>query len=211
MNIALFGASGVLGQRILQEALERGHEVTAIVRDPARLTVKHPHLHVIAGNILDPERVAAAVTGHDVVISAFGPGIEGPVQTLVDAAHSLIAGLHRAGVKRLLIVGGAGSLEVAPGVQIVDTPQFPAEWKPVALAHRDALQVYRGADLDWTYLSPAAWIAPGERTGHFRIGTNQLLTDERGESRISAEDFAMALLDEVEQPRFVRQRFTVAY
>jgi putative NADH-flavin reductase len=110
-----------------------------------------------------------------------------------------------------IIVNGAGSLEVAPGVQLIDTPDFPAAWRPVALAHRDALQVYRASDLDWTALSPVAFIAPGERTATYRTGTDRLLTDEEGQSRISAEDYAVALVDEIETPRFVLQRFTVAY
>jgi putative NADH-flavin reductase len=114
-------------------------------------------------------------------------------------------------VKRLVVVGGAGALELAPGVQLVDTPTFPAHWKGLALAHRDALPLYQNSDLDWTYVSPSAIIEPGQRTGHYRIGTNQLLTDAKGNSHISAEDFSVALLDELEHPRFVRQRFTVGY
>jgi putative NADH-flavin reductase len=109
------------------------------------------------------------------------------------------------------MVGGAGSLEVAPGLQLVDTPDFPAAWKSNALAAREALQIFRAADVDWTYVSPAAIIRPGERTGAFRVGTDQLLTNEKGESIISVEDFAVAILDEIETPRFVRRRFTVAY
>jgi putative NADH-flavin reductase len=126
-------------------------------------------------------------------------------------AHSLITGLVQAGVRRLVIVGGAGSLEVAPGVQLVDTPEFPAAWKGIALAHRDALDVFRTAELDWTYISPAAFIEPGKRTGSFRIGSNQLITDAQGNSRISNEDYAVALVDEVEKGNFIRRQMTVAY
>jgi uncharacterized protein len=146
-------------------------------------------------------------------MSAYGPRGDETAQTIVDAAHALIAGLKTAGVRRLVVVGGAGSLEVASGVHLVDTPEFPAAWKGVALAHRDALSVYRAeaGDLDWTYVNPAAFIAPGERTGTFRLGGDRLMTDAHGQSRVSAEDFAIALLDEVEHPRHVRQRFTVAY
>jgi putative NADH-flavin reductase len=211
MKIALFGATGTIGRRIAQEALARGHELTAIVRDPARLDVSHECLTAVKGDVLDAASVAAAVKGHDAVISAYGPGGSAPPRTLVDAAPSLIEGLGRAAVRRLVVVGGAGSLEVAPGVQLVDTPGFPAAWKPAALAHRDALAVYRTADLDWTYVSPAALIAPGERTGRFRIGTDRLVIDDKGESRISAEDYAVALLDEVERPQFIRRRMTVGY
>ena len=211
MKIALFGASGTIGRRILQEALARGHKITAIVRDPSRLDLSHERLAVEKGDVLDPASVAASVAGHDVVISAIGPGRNGAPRVIVDAAHALIEGLTRAGVRRLMVVGGAGSLEIAPGLQVVDSPNFPAQIKPTALAHRDALGVYRAANLDWTYISPAATIAPGERTGRYRTGSDQLLKDEKGESRISAEDYAVAFLDEVEQPRFVRKRMAVAY
>ena len=213
MKIALFGATGTIGQRILQEALRRGHDVTAIARDTARLDGQQsPRLRVVAGDILDMHSVAAVVAGHDAVVSAYGPREEAP-QTVVDASRSLIGGLTSAGVKRLVAVGGAGSLEVAPGVLLIDSPQFPEAWKEIARAHADALNVYRteAGGLDWTSVSPPALIEPGERTGKFRLGTDQLLTDAQGQSRISAEDFAIALLDEVEKPRHVRQRFTVAY
>ncbi len=215
MRIALFGAGGTLGRRIAQEALRRGHRVTAVVRNPARFAKPTGAVDVVKGDALDPASVAAAVRGHDAVISAVGPAriADARPEMLVDAARSLIAGLERAGVRRLVIVGGAGSLEVAPGVQLVDTPQFPAAWRPVALAARDALALYRGAPpvIDWTYFSPAALIEPGERTGKYRIGQDRLLTNAKGESRISAEDFAVAVVDELERPVHLRERITVAY
>jgi len=212
MNLALFGATGMIGQRILQEALQRGHTVTAVVRDPARLAEMHPNLHVVTGDILDPQSVASAVAGQDAVISAYGPG-HGDAATLPAVAHSLIAGLTAAGVVRLIVVGGAGSLEVAPGVTLVETPEFPAAWKGLALAHGEMLKVFQaeGGALEWTYFSPAAFIQPGERTGTFRLGGDQLVTDANGESKISAEDYAIALIDELEKPAHVRQRFTAAY
>jgi len=211
MKIALFGASGTIGSRIAREALQRGHEVTAVSRDPAKLALVHPKLHKVQGDALDPASVTAAVLGQDAVISAFGPGHHGDPQDVVKAAKALVAGVKLGGVKRLLVVGGAGGLEVKPGLQLVDTREFPAAWKPIALAHRDALAAYRGADLDWTYLAPAALIQPGERTGSYRTGGDALLTDAKGESRISAEDFAAAMLDELEHPRHRRARFTAAY
>lgn len=211
MKIALFGATGMIGQRILTEALGRGHEVTAIVRDPARVNVQHERLVVVSGDIFDTERVAEVVRGHELVISAFGPKM-GEEQTLLEATQSLIAGVKKAGVRRLIAVGGAGSLEVAKGVQLVDTPEFPDFIKPIALAHREALEMYRQEkELHWTNVSPAALIEPGERTGTYRTGTDQLVVNEQGESRISAEDYAVAILDEVENPRFSRMRFTVGY
>ncbi|WP_035020451.1 NAD(P)-dependent oxidoreductase [Anoxybacillus flavithermus] len=211
MKIALFGATGMIGKRILTEALERGHEVTAIVRDRARLGVQHERLAVVTGDIFHTERVTEVVRGHEVVISAFGPKM-GEEQTLLEATQSLIAGVKKAGVSRLIAVGGAGSLEVAKGVQLVDTSEFPDFIKPIALAHREALEMYRQEkELDWTNVSPAALIEPGERTGTYRIGTDQLVVNEQGESRISVEDYAVAILDEVENPRFSRMRFTVGY
>lgn len=211
MQIALIGASGMIGRRILDEALARGHAVTAIARNTERLSDVRDKVNVVAGNALDANSVASAVAGHDVVISTVPPERDNP-QSVVTAAHALIDGLKRAGVRRLVVVGGAGSLEVAPGVQLFDTPEFPAAWKPGAVAHGDALAVYRQeTELEWTFVSPAGMIMPGERTGQFRIGGDQLLTDEKGESRISCEDFAIALLDEVEKPQFIRRRFTAAY
>jgi putative NADH-flavin reductase len=212
MKLALVGASGTIGQRILREALRRGHEITAIVRDPSKITNRSPKLQPVVGNVLDAGSVAAVVKGHDAVLSAYGPGGDDPDRTLVTAARALITGLKAAGVNRLVVVGGAGTLEIDPGVQLMDTSALPDAWKGIALAHRDAKRVYdTETDLEWSYVSPAAFIEPGDRTGTFRIGGDQLLTDAKGESRISAEDFAVALLDEVEQPKHIRKRFTVAY
>lgn len=211
MRLTVFGATGRLGNRIAREALERGHQVTAAVREPGRLQNSHERLTAVIGDVCDAANVAAIVRGHDAVISAVGPTGNSRPELVVDAARALIDGLTRAGVRRLLVGGGAGSLEVAPGVQLVDTPGFPKEWREIALAHRDALDLYRTADLDWTYVSPAAFLEPGERTGKYRTGTDRLLTDEKGESRISMEDLAIAFLDEVEKPRFLRRRMTVAY
>jgi putative NADH-flavin reductase len=217
MKIVLFGAGGVIGKRIVGEALRRGHQVTAVARDPSKLADADPRLQVVQGDALSAESVASAVRGADAVVSAVGPG-HGPgaadLSMVLDSTRALIAGLKQAGVRRTVVVGGAGSLEVAPGLQLVDAPGFPEAWKGVALAHRDALAVWRGpeaAELEWTYLSPAALIEPGERTGSYRTGGDQLLADAQGNSRISAEDFAVALLDELEQPGHVRARFTAAY
>lgn len=211
MKIALYGTSGMIGRCICEEALVRGHQITGIARDPAKLDLRHPRLTTAKGDVRDPASIASAVAGHDAVISAVGPRQDDDPQMVVEAANALTQGLQRAGVRRLLVVGGAGSLEIEPGLQLVDTPDFPAAWKPVSLAARDALAVYRAADLDWTYLSPAAEIAPGERTGQYRTDTDRLVTDAAGESHISAEDYAVAMLDELEQPKHIRQRFTAAY
>ncbi|GER91932.1 hypothetical protein KDW_60940 [Dictyobacter vulcani] len=211
-KIALFGATGMIGQRVLNEALRRGHPVTAIVRDPASMDLSNPNLMVVAGDVMDVESIAQKVVGHDVVVSTLGPGLDADPEKLVTITRSLLEGVRHSGIKRVIAVGGAGSLEVAPGVQLADTPQFPPAWKGIASAHRDALDVYKQEQkLDWVNVSPAALIEPGTRTGQYRTGTDQLLTNAHGESKISAEDFAVAIIDEVEQPHFSRQRFCVAY
>ncbi|MGF6596856.1 putative NADH-flavin reductase [Paraburkholderia sp. GAS448] len=211
LKIALLGATGMIGSRIAAEAARRGHQVTALSRNPERVSADIPNLTAARADVLDAASVADAVRGHDVVASAYAPP-QGEVGAVVAASKALVEGVRRAGLKRLVVVGGAGSLEVAPGKQLVDTEGFPDAYKPVALAHRDALAYYRTVtDLDWTFFAPAALIAPGERTGTFRTGANALITDAGGNSRISAEDYAIAFVDELEQGRFVRQIATVAY
>jgi len=211
MKLALFGIGGMIGSRIAQEALNRGHQITAIVRDPNRIPLSHEHLTAVIGDILNPESVASIVAGHDAVLSAVGPGKGQDPQMLVQVARSLVEGLQRAGVRRLVMIGGAGTLEIKPGLQLVNAPNFPAAYLPLARAHRDALNVYRASNLDWTSISPARDIEPGTRTGKFRTSTDQLLTDEMGESRISAEDYAVAFIDEIEKPKSIRKRIGVAY
>ncbi|MCL4560878.1 MAG: NAD(P)-dependent oxidoreductase [Chloroflexi bacterium] len=211
MNIVLFGANGRIGQRILQEAMRREHRVRAVVRRPQNTQISHSQITIVSGDVLDSESVASAADGQDVIISAVGPGREDDPEMLVQAAQALLQGAAQAGVRRLIVVGGAGSLQAAPGVQLMDTPEFPESWKPVARAHRRALDVYRKSELDWTVLSPAGMIEPGQRTGKYRTALEQLLRDANGESLISMEDFAVALMDEVEQPKYIRQRFTAAY
>jgi putative NADH-flavin reductase len=203
MKVALIGASGNVGSRILTELLNRGHEVTGIVRHPEKLQ-RHDRLAAKQGDLNDEASLVTLLAGHDAVISAVRFQSANP--------QSLIGAVKKAGVKRLLVVGGAGSLEVAPGVQLVDTPDFPEAYKPEALAGRDFLNVLRDErELNWTFLSPSALFVPGERTGKFRLGTDGLLVDSTGESRISMEDYAIALVDELETPRHSRQRFTVGY
>lgn len=213
MKIGLFGATGKIGKQILEEALRRGHEVTVIVREPSR-SVDTPsgegNLHVAVADVLHPDSVEEAIAGQEVIISAYGPKF-GEENDLAEAARSLVEGVRKSGVGRLLVVGGAGSLEVEPGVRLMDTPGFPDEIRPLARAHAEAYEVIASSDINWTYLSPAAVIEPGERTGEFRIGLKQLIRDELDQSRISIEDYAVAMLDEVEDPHFIKERFTVAY
>ncbi|BAU53652.1 NAD(P)-dependent oxidoreductase [Mucilaginibacter gotjawali] len=212
MKIAIFGASGRIGSRIVNEALNRGHAVTAIARHPENYTFEHPHLRVARGNLFDTQDVEAAVFDHDAVVCAYNFTRGAQPSTFSEITTPLLNGLKQAGVKRLLIVGGAGSLEVSPGVQLVDTPDFPPAYKAAALAHREALKIYQQEkDIEWTYFSPAAEIVPGERTGKFRTGKDQLITGADGHSWISMEDYAVAAIDELETPLHARERFTVGY
>ncbi|MGA8543279.1 MAG: NAD(P)-dependent oxidoreductase [Thermoplasmata archaeon] len=211
MKVVVFGSGGTLGSRITDELLRRGHTVKAVVRTGSVAPSKRTRSVWVLADVTDPTSVSKAVKGADVVVSAIGPGPGQDPTVVLGAARGLLEGLRKSGVMRLVVVGGAGSLEVSPGLQLADTPNFPEAWKPVAAAHRDALAIFREEpDLEWTVVSPAAMIAPGERTGHYRAGGEQLLVDAKGESRISAEDYAVAIADEVETPRHVRRRFTVA-
>ncbi len=213
MKIALIGATGFVGSAILKEALDRGHEVTAIVRHPEKLQ-PHPKLHPQKGDVYAADEVARMVAGHGAVISAFNPGWTNPdiYKQQVKGTEAIINGVKQAGVKRILWVGGAGGLEIKPGVQSVDTPEFPKDWKQGSLATREALNMLRKeSSLDWSYLAPSADLSPGQRTGKFRLGTDQLLKDTNGQSRISVEDYAMAMINEVEKPAHIHQRFTVGY
>lgn len=213
MKIAVIGATGFVGSAIVKEALDRGHEVTAIVRHPEKVQ-SHPKLHPQKGDVYNEDELARLVKGQEAVISAFNPGWGNPdiYHLQVKGAQAIINGVKKAGIMRLLFVGGAGSLEVKPGVQALDLPGFPAEYKQGALATREALNLLRKeSGLEWSFLSPSADLAPGQRTGKFRLGTDQMLKDAEGQSRISVEDYAVAMLDEVERPAHIRQRFTVGY
>ena len=208
MKVVLYGASGMVGSRILRELISRGHEVTAVVRSASDLN--EPKAKTVQGDVFDANSVMNTARGADAAISAYGPG-PAKAEILLQATRSILSGLEQAGVRRLLMVGGAGSLEVAPGVRLVDAPNFPAEWKPIALAHCDALDALKACKLDWTSLSPAAMLEPGERTGKFRLGKDSFMTDAQGQSKISVEDLAVAMVDELEKPAHIRQRFAVAY
>jgi putative NADH-flavin reductase len=216
MKIALIGATGFVGSAVLQELLQRGHEVTALVRDPAKLAAQ-PKLHVVQADAQDAAQVAQAVEGQDAVVSAYNPGWNAPdlYNEFLRGSEAITQGVQRAGVKRLLVVGGAGSLYVAPGVQLVDTPEFaghvPPNVVPGAQAARDLLNRLQGErTLDWTFLSPPAMLQPGQRTGRYRLGEDQLLMDGDKPAGISVQDLAVALVDELEQPRHLRRRFTAA-
>jgi len=211
MKIALVAATGKIGRQIAQQAISRGHEVTAIVRRDTNLPPELAGAHLVVAPLDDHDALVAAIHGNDVLASAYGPA-PGAEATLSEVADDLIAAARAAGIGRLVVVGGAGSLEVAPGVQLVDTPDFPAAYKAVALAHRDALKRYQTADeLDWTFYSPAAVIGPGEKRGVFRSQANAFLANAEGSSIISYADYADAFVDEIEQPRYLKTIATVAY
>ncbi|MGK5549160.1 NAD(P)-dependent oxidoreductase [Streptomyces sp. URMC 127] len=212
-KIALFGATGTIGSRVLREALNRGHQVTAVVRDPGKLTEKHENLTVVTGDVLDPQSVTAVAEGQDVVVSAVGGG-DGPghIATIKPAAESLVAGVRALGEKapRLITVGGAGSLRTPDGKQVWDAEGLPEFLLQIMHAHGDALDFYRTVtDVRWTNLSPAGLIEPGERTGTYRTALDDLVVDGNGKSRISAEDYAVALVDEIEEANHIGERFTV--
>lgn len=203
-HIALLGITGRAGSRIATELLQRGHTLTGIARNVSKATAR-PGLTLKAADATDVHALAEILQGHDLVVSStpFVGGID---------ASTLIAAAKQAGVKRVIVVGGAGSLEVAPGVALIDTPEFPAIYKAEASGGRAFLQALRTErELDWTFISPSAFFEPGPRTGRFRLGGDQLLVDADGKSHISMEDYAIALADEIETPRHAQTRFTVGY
>lgn len=203
MKVALIGIRGRVGSRLATELLLRGHSVTGIGRSPVKIDPR-PGVTMKQGDATNSLMLAPLLAGHDAVLSA------SRFQT--SDANALITAVKKASVKRLLVVGGAGSLEVAPGKALVDTPDFPEAYKAEARAGVKFLDTLRNEkELDWTYLSPSAEFSPGERTGKFRIGGDQLLVDSNRKSWISMEDFAIAMVDELEHPKYSRQRFTVGY
>lgn len=203
MKIALIGATGNIGARILKEAVDRGHQVTAIARDVSKVGEQNGVV-AAACDLADEDKLAGILRGHDAVIVS--------VKYNSCNVDDVYGACRKAGLKRLLLVGGAASLEVEPGVRLLDTPGFPEEIKVEAVPAAAALDRLRKVeDLDWSFLCPSIIIAPGERTGKFRLGGDELLKDANGDSRISQEDYAIAMLDEVEKPAHIRQRFTVGY
>jgi uncharacterized protein len=201
-HVALIGASGRAGSAILKELSDRGHKVTGIARNPEKIAAL-PNVTAKKGDAFDKDGIATLLKGHDAVISAVHFTASDP-KTLVEAVRA-------SGAKRYLVVGGAGSLEVAPGKRLVDQPDFPAAYKPESLKGGEFLALLKSQkDLDWTFLSPSAMFVPGERSGKFRLGKDTLLSNDKGSS-ISFPDYAIALVDEIEKPAHSRQRFTVGY
>ncbi|MFF7585919.1 NAD(P)-dependent oxidoreductase [Kitasatospora purpeofusca] len=233
MHIGVIGATGTIGSRVVTEALGRGHRVTALSRDASQIDESRENVVWASVDVLDPVSIAAVLPGLDVLISGFQPGnaakdIADTVRRSIadptvhsTAARALVKALESHPRTRLIVIGGAGSLETAPGVVLADDVDrmhetldqlgLPREYAAAARGARDGLNVLRTSNRLWTYFSPAEEIAPGERTGRFRIGGDQAVRDAEGRSRISAEDAAIALVDEAELPRFVQRRFTIGY
>ena len=202
MKIAVLGASGRAGSEITAELARRGHQVLAVARKPEAIA-EAAGVTPVAGDASDPEALSRIIAGSDAVISALHFDV---------SAATLLSALRKAGVPRLLVTGGAASLEVAPGKRVIDSPDFPVAWKAIAQGGIMFLDDLRSEEtIDWSFFSPAALIEEGPRTGHYRLGQDQLVTDEAGESRISFADYAIAMVDELEQHRHSRARFTAAY
>jgi len=210
IKFVVYGGTGNIGQRIVHEALDRGHSVTVVVRDPSGMTGKLPQLRVVKGDVLDSAEVERIVAGSDVVVSAVSFRKPADPSGFTRAGQSLVTALRKLGPRApyLIVVGGAGSLEQPPGVHI----EIPAAWKEEVKGQNDSLAYYRSiSDVRWTYFSPAFMITPGTRTGKFRLGNDQMIMDDKGNSGISMEDYAVAVINEAERPAHVRKRFTIGY
>lgn len=213
MKISIIGATGFVGKALVAEALLRHHQVTAISRHSNQLS-QHAHLITATGDITDIPWLTSRLKGQDVVISAFNGGWANPnlYQDTLAGNHAILQAVQKSLVKRFIVVGGAGSLKIASGIDLIDSPDFPAEIKPGAQAMREFKnQLQSIHSLDWTYVSPAAILEEGERTETFRLGGNQLLMNGNAPAKISVEDLAVAILDEVNNGQFIRQQFTAAY
>ncbi len=209
MKVVVYGATGNAGKEIVKELLARGHQVTGVARniDPLKSI---PGLTAQADDLSKVDAIAAIIKGADAVVTAYQPPHDN-TDALVEVTRREIEAVKKAGTMRLLVVGGAGLLEVAPGVTVIKSGHLPPQFLPIATSHEKALAVLRASDINWTYLSPAAYFIPGERTGKFRLGTKELVADSKGESKISFADYAIALVDEIEKPHHERSSFSVGY
>ncbi len=214
-NVVLIGASGFVGTAILNELLNRGHKVTAIVRDAKKITVSNPNLTIVEADVTDTDALKEAGKGKDAVISAYNPGWKDPhiYEDTLKNYPLIVESAKQAGVKRLLIVGGAGTLFYAPGKMVMDADDVPAQLLPgiKSLGEFYLNTLRKEKDIDWIFLSPAANMTPGKRTAKFRIGKDDLVVDANGDSNISVEDFAVAMVDELEQEKHHKERFTIGY
>lgn len=214
-NVVLIGASGFVGTAILNELLNRGHKVTAIVRDPTKVTASNPNLKVVQADVTDTDVLIEASKGKDAVISAYNPGWKNPniYEETLKNYPLIVDSVKKAGVERLLIVGGAGTLFYAPGKMVMDADDIPAKLLPgiKSLGEFYLNTLRKENDIDWIFLSPAANMTPGERTGKFRIGKDDLVVGVNGDSNISVEDYAVAMVNELEQKHHHKERFTIGY
>lgn len=217
-DIVLIGASGFVGSAILKEALNRGHKVTAIVQDPEKIKVTDKNLTVVKADATDPDTLSELAKGKQAIISAYNPGWANPhmYEQTLENYPKIVEGAKKAAVKRLLIVGGAGTLFVKPGVRLIDTGTLPEAWLPgvKSLGEFYLNTLTKEKDIDWVFFSPAGNLGnmgPGVRTGKYRLGKDDMLFDENGESFISVEDYAVAMIDELEQENHHYERFTAAY
>ena len=214
-NVVLIGASGFVGTAILNELLNRGHKVTAIVRDPTKVTASNPNLKVVQADVTDTDVLIEASKGKDAVISAYNPGWKNPniYEETLKNYPLIVDSVKKAGVERLLIVGGAGTLFYAPGKMVMDADDVPAKLLPgiKSLGEFYLNTLRKENDIDWIFLSPAANMTLGERTGKFRIGKDDLVVGVNGDSNISVEDYAVAMVDELEQKHHHKERFTIGY
>ncbi|MGS2737718.1 NAD(P)-dependent oxidoreductase [Sinomicrobium pectinilyticum] len=214
-KVVLIGASGFIGSALLSEALERGIHITAVVRNPENIKITHTNLKIVKADVSDAAVVTEVTKGVSTVISAFNPGWTNPAiyEETLRTYPAILKGVKEAGVKRILIVGGAGTLFVAPGVRVVDTDALPQEImggvQSLGEFYLNTLTTEK--DIDWTFFSPAGIIEPGERTGNYRLGKDDLIINDQGESKISVQDYAKAMIDELENPAHHYERFTIGY
>jgi uncharacterized protein len=217
MKIAIIGSTGFVGPHLVKESLLKDHTVTAISRNAEKQSLKDEHLNYVSADVFNTDHLASILKGHDAVISAFNAGWQNPnlYNDFIAGSKSIQEAVKRAGVKRYIVIGGAGSLEIKPGLQLVDSPTFPNEWKAGATAARDYLNILKEEkELDWTFVSPAIEMHPGtsgKRSGIYRTAKDSPVFDQKGKSIIAVEDLAVAVLDELENNTFIKQRFTVAY
>jgi putative NADH-flavin reductase len=209
MNVVVYGATGNAGSEIVKELLRRGHKVTGVARKVDALT-SQAGVTAKTDDLSNVDAIASIIKGADVVVSAYQPPPD-HTDALVDVTKREIEAVKKAGGPRLLVVGGAGQLEVAPGVTLIRSGHLPEAYLPIATSHEKAAEVLKGSDINWTYIAPAAFFVVGERTGKYRTGTNNLVTDDKGESRITYADYAIALVDELEKPKHERALFSVGY
>ncbi len=209
MKVTLYGATGKSGSRILDELVRREHTVVAVARDVSKVPA-NPNVTTRQDNLSDVDTIAGIIHGSDAVVSAYGPPPDDTDQ-IIGVTDRLIQAVEKNGGARLIVVGGAGSLFVAPGVTLLDSGHLPPEWLPIVKSHIVVLGDLKNSKIDWTYFSPAAFFNPGERTGKFRLGKDDLISDDKGVSSISLEDYAIALVDELEHPAHRKARFTIGY